>query len=137
MTRKWRTTEAVIDAYFVPLVRSLVEMMNAEPGAMRPSLQILQQWTDVFVNLYLYFQLFDWHLSWKHKLSISSWRNAWLTRETQRATDAPLLDAERPLLEDIDFLLDLAIHLLMPLASTLHQVPVVHSTHHGVQTICT
>jgi glycosyltransferase involved in cell wall biosynthesis len=130
----WRTTRLAIRRYFIPLLRQLVWVSSLGPREL--SRARTRAVTQLFVNLYIYFQNFDWSTTWSSSDVIVAWRSAWLEATQHAAAREPLLTAERPNIDEIDFLRALFTHFLLPLTSPFRSdTPVVHSSHHGIQSI--
>jgi hypothetical protein len=130
-TRDVMTNTYVITRYFLPLIAKLVEACNT----VSPSTDKVHEFVSCFVNLYLYFQHFDWVATWNSAEVVTAWRWHWLSYHEREARADNLLDAEHPTVDDVDFLKDLFVHLLTPLSVPLPQLPVYHCSHHGLQAL--
>lgn len=74
--------------------------------------------------------------TWNSSLVTTHWRAQWLERTQEAmAGEKQVMEAEKPSVEDIDLLKDLAVHLLVPLSVPLPQLPVYHCSHHGLQAL--
>ena len=134
--RLWITTTEVVERYFCPLVRQLVRASNCE----QPSDLQLDSFTNTFTNMHVYFQHFDWTKTWENPAVITVWRAEWIARmellqNSEKTDHNALLDAERPSLADIDSAMSIWIHMLLPLVVAIPDVPLVHASHHGIQSL--
>ncbi|KAG5462925.1 MAG: hypothetical protein BJ554DRAFT_2840, partial [Olpidium bornovanus] len=127
-----RTTTSVIRAKFIPLVKSLVRFSAATE---LPSEQ-LSEAENVFVQLYLYFRTYDWLRSWHHPYTQDAWVAEWLREATEGQSKGQYLRCELPTLKELNMLYLLVVRLLLILTAEIPKdLPVVHSSHHGIQSI--
>eukprot|EP00124_Ichthyophonus_hoferi_P002376 Ihof_evm5s159 gene=Ihof_evmTU5s159 len=130
-----RTTDDIVIRNFVPLVKQMIY------GMCQSNLQAHHQklYAEMFVKLHLYFQEFDWLVSWDHEATKLAWYGTWfnvLSNSWQtESKDDRLLQVEMPTLEDLDALFQLIVRLLFPLAARLPRLAVVHASHHGIQAL--
>ncbi|KAJ3095131.1 hypothetical protein HDU97_007244 [Phlyctochytrium planicorne] len=132
LRRKQRaTTDRVVRDLFVPLVEKLIE------GCFCPEIpaNMIGEYENVFVNLYHFFQMYDWTTAWNHVGTQEAWIQGWLKGGSKLWENGQLHDLETPTLQQIDILFGLITRLLLPLTVKLAKIPVVHASHHGIQAI--
>eukprot|EP00163_Fabomonas_tropica_P032433 TRINITY_DN812_c0_g2_i14.p1 TRINITY_DN812_c0_g2~~TRINITY_DN812_c0_g2_i14.p1 ORF type:complete len:4409 (+),score=1027.50 TRINITY_DN812_c0_g2_i14:338-13564(+) len=130
--KRWRTTDAVIHQYFIPLLRQLVSFVDQREFTTKQCDHVAR----IFVNLYLFWQNFDWTTSWEHPAVHFAWRKMWMRKEHERARSEPLFRAEKPTVDEVDFVRALFVHFLLPLTVPIPKhTTVVHASHHGIQTL--
>ncbi|KAJ3220233.1 hypothetical protein HDU67_003248 [Dinochytrium kinnereticum] len=130
LRRKQRaTTDRVVRDLFVPLVDKLVE------GCFRQEIPSsgIEEYEDVFVGLYHFFQLYDWTTAWNHACTQEAWIKGWLKGGAKLWKKGVLHDFESPTLQQIDILFGLITRLLLPLTVKVPELPVIHASHHGIQ----
>jgi glycosyltransferase involved in cell wall biosynthesis len=129
--KKMHTKDDIVTNIFSPIIYQLIyacmddELTNDK----------LQEYEELFVDLYLYFQKCDWTISWNHVVTQRTWILTWLECSEQKLREGKLIDIEMPTLKEIDMLFSLINRLLFPLSAKLDKVPVVHASHHGIQAI--
>ncbi|KAJ3218702.1 hypothetical protein HDU67_004484 [Dinochytrium kinnereticum] len=132
LRRKQRaTTDRVVRDLFIPLVEKLVE------GCFRADIpsSMIEEYENVFVGLYHFFQAYDWTTAWNHVGTQEAWIQGWLKGGAKLWKAGLLHDLETPTLQQIDILFGLITRLLLPLTVKLSKIPVVHASHHGIQAI--
>jgi glycosyltransferase involved in cell wall biosynthesis len=130
----WRTTRTAIRTYFIPLMRQLVWVCNVLERDMTPG--TTEGIVQLFVNLHVYFQNFDWTNTWNSADVIAAWREAWLVETSEIGRRERIIAAEVPNVDEIDFLRGLFVHFLLPLGTPYRPTTtVVHSSHHGIQSL--
>ena len=149
--REMRTTDAVVELYFLPLVTRLVDFcaqdnFTAEQldtatllvcGSLsRARVRVRLSRASQFADMYEYFQMMDWVKTWHHPATQERWVVQWSAHYTALDRSAKLTEAERPNYDDLLSALGFFIHFLLPLTMTINpRIPVVQSTHHGVQAL--
>ncbi|KAJ3112953.1 hypothetical protein HDU96_003954 [Phlyctochytrium bullatum] len=132
LRRKQRaTTDRVIREVFVPLVEKLIE------GCFKSKIpaESIEEYEQMFVNFYHFFQMYDWTSAWNHVETQKAWIQGWLKGGEKRWKNGELHDLETPTLQQIDILFGLITRLMLPLTVKLSKIPVVHASHHGIQAI--
>lgn len=139
-------------SYFIPILHQLIMGCTV---SQKPTAVQIQEWTSLFVNMYGYFQEYDWVSTWGHPVVVAFWRKMWCDMYEDPSTCAFVkvyiavtnlhglmigvqkryLEAEKPTLRDLDSLLSLFAHFLFPITVPLPPHPSYHATHHGLQTI--
>lgn len=134
--RRWRTTPKAIEKYFIPILEKLVDYCSM---ILDPTDQLVEEQTSTVVNMYTYFQEFDWLVTWNDPLVNATWRSGWCNaygpEVRQEFIDGKLIDAELPTMQDLDVLLSLFGHFLFPITARLPNHSVYHASHHGIQSI--
>ncbi|KAI9330603.1 hypothetical protein BDR26DRAFT_695285 [Obelidium mucronatum] len=126
-----KTTDAVVAAVFVPLVKQLVEaIMTQDLDSSR-----IQHDEHMIVSLYKYFRTHDWKLSWNHPLTQRVWMKLFLKKAKEMEKAHQLLKHESPTLAHISMLFTLTSRLLLILSKEIPKVPVIHVSHHGTQSL--
>lgn len=104
--RKWRTTPASIEKYFIPILNQLVQACSM---VQEPTDKLLEEQTSMIVNMYTYFQEFDWMTTWNDPLVNATWRSGWCNAYgpeiRQEYIEYKLLDGELPTMQDLGILL--------------------------------
>jgi len=129
--KKMHTKDEIVTNIFSPIIYQLIYACMDEDLTNDK----LQEYEELFVDLYLYFQKCDWTISWNHVVTQRTWICTWLEVSEQKLREGKLNDVEMPTLKEIDMLFSLINRLLFPLSATLDKVPVVHASHHGIQAI--
>jgi len=134
--RRWRTTPKAIEQYFIPILDKLIEACSL---VVEPTDKMLEEQTSMIVNMYTYFQEFDWITTWNDPLVNATWRSGWCNaygpEVRQEFIDNRLIGAELPTMQDLDILLSLFGHFLFPITAKLPSYSVYHASHHGIQSI--
>lgn len=134
--RRARTTPETIEKYFLPILDQLILSCSL---VLEPTDQLLAEHTSMIVNMYTYFQEFDWITTWNDPLVIATWRSGWCNsfgpQVRQEHIDYRLIDGELPTMQDLDILLSLFGHFLFPITAKLPSYSVYHASHHGIQSI--
>lgn len=129
--RSHRTTPAAIRNYFVPIFERLCRLCAQRyftPDELIGARALVR-------NMYLYFQRYDWAMTWQSAAVNATWLRFWHAR-TQDTPGGSVMAAERPTVYDMSLALSMFVHFLTPLAVTLpSKAPVVQATHHGIQTL--
>jgi glycosyltransferase involved in cell wall biosynthesis len=129
--KKMHTKDDIVSNIFSPIIYQLIYACMDEDLTNDK----LQEYEELFVDLYLYFQKCDWTISWNHVVTQRTWICTWLEVSEQKLREGKLIDIEMPTLKEIDMLFSLINRLLFPLSAKLDKVPVVHASHHGIQAI--
>jgi hypothetical protein len=95
--RTFRTNDVVIKETFVPL---LVRMLQGIYDEVETQESIRNATTDI-CNLYLYFQTYDWTMSWNHPTTHDAWRQACLFMQEKYALKNKIMDVERPNVDEV------------------------------------
>jgi hypothetical protein len=134
--RRWRTTPEAIEKYFIPILDKLIEATSL---VVEPTDKLLEEHTSMLVNMYTYFQEFDWIATWNDPLVNATWRSGWCNaygpEVRQEFIDNRLISAELPTMQDLDVLISLYGHFLFPVTAKLPSYTVYHASHHGIQSI--
>ncbi len=72
--RKWRTSPLAIKKYFIPILNQLIQSCSM---VLEPTDQLVEEQTSMIVNMYTYFQSFDWTMTWEDPLVSAQWRSGW------------------------------------------------------------
>ncbi|KAJ3020098.1 UNVERIFIED_CONTAM: hypothetical protein HDU68_010352 [Siphonaria sp. JEL0065] len=125
------TTDDVVATKFLPLVSRLIDAcMTNDLESKR-----LQQDEQMIVGLYQYFRTHDWKLSWDHPMTQKIWVKLLLKKAKELEKDGTLLLQESPTLAHLNMLFGLITRLLLILSKKIPNVPVVHISHHGSQSL--
>ncbi|KAI9346924.1 hypothetical protein BDR26DRAFT_931705 [Obelidium mucronatum] len=95
----------------------------------------IQQDEQMIVSLYQYFRTYDWRLSWDHPLTQKTWMTLFLRKAKELERSGRLLKHESPTLAHISMLFTLFSRLFLILSKEIPNVPVVHVSHHGTQSL--
>ncbi|KAI9346990.1 hypothetical protein BDR26DRAFT_92204 [Obelidium mucronatum] len=129
--RSIKTTDEVVVTQFLPLVTQLVDAcMTGNLDSRR-----IQQDEQMVVGLYQYFRVYDWKLSWDHPLTQKTWVRLMLNKAKELEQNGTLLGQESPTLAHISMLFTLIVRLLLILSKEIPNIPVVHVSHHGTQSL--
>lgn len=129
--KRLKTTTAVVRRFFLPLLSQLIHAC----AATNMERQDVADCTRMVINLYHYFQVFDWATTWRHPAVHERWSSLWTTIVEATPPDM-LIDAEHPNLDDLQESLSFFVHFLTPLAIPLEESAfVVQATHHGIQAL--
>jgi hypothetical protein len=60
--------------YFIPIIQQLIVACTT---LQKPTITQMQEWTSLFVNMYGYFQEYDWVTTWSHPVLVAFWRRTW------------------------------------------------------------
>ncbi|KAI9330601.1 hypothetical protein BDR26DRAFT_871239, partial [Obelidium mucronatum] len=129
--RSNKTTDLVVATVFVPLVRQLIDACMTEDL----DNQRIQQDEHMIVSLYKYFRIYDWKMSWNHPLTQKAWMSLLLQKAKDMEKAGLLLKQESPTLAHISMLFTLFSRLLLILSKEIPDIPVVHVSHHGTQSL--
>lgn len=58
----------------MPIIQQLVVACTT---IQKPTMIQMQEWTSLFVNMYGYFQEYDWVATWCHPIVVAYWRKTW------------------------------------------------------------
>ncbi len=120
--RKGRTTDSVIEAEFVPLLRQFLQGMEApESEGTRCGRTIYEMWR--------YFQRYDWNVTWKSEPAWRAFVQEVLRPYEERPED--FLPDEVPSLYDLTTAMRWMYNFLMPLNAPIPVTDVVHTTIAG------
>ncbi|KAI9346980.1 hypothetical protein BDR26DRAFT_855462 [Obelidium mucronatum] len=129
--RSIKTTDEVVVTQFLPLVTQLVDAcMTGNLDSRR-----IQEDEQMVVGLYQYFRVYDWKLSWDHPLTQKTWVRLMLNKAKELEQNGTLLGQESPTLAHISVLFTLIVRLLLVLSKEIPNIPVVHVSHHGTQSL--
>ncbi|KAJ1551798.1 hypothetical protein HK096_006822 [Nowakowskiella sp. JEL0078] len=133
-TLRWKavnTTNQVVNLTFVPLLKKIIL------GCMSTDLpqDSLEEYVRIFVDLYEYFQNYDWVTTWNHTATQDAWVTTWMEETARNHSNGNSLVLETPTLQEIDMLFSLLTRLLLVVTVKMPDIPVVHVSHHGVQAI--
>ncbi|KAJ3039736.1 hypothetical protein HDV00_011968 [Rhizophlyctis rosea] len=125
------TTTHVVNETFVPLIKKLIE------GCLKTEIKEdeIDGFVDMFVGLHHFFAGYDWVQAWDHVATQEAWVTTWLNGGWELWKTGQLVDIETPTLRHIEMLYDLIARLLLPLTVKIPKLPVIHSSHHGVQAV--
>ncbi|KAI8822406.1 uncharacterized protein EV422DRAFT_397436 [Fimicolochytrium jonesii] len=123
------TSQSIIEKRFVPLITKLVQ------GCMGEELHDVDGYERMFVELHEVVKAHDWVTLWNNKATQKAWIEGWLNTSWRYFEEHQLQAAETPTLREVEMLFDLISRLLMALSMELPKVPVIHSSHHGIQAI--
>ncbi|KAJ3029686.1 UNVERIFIED_CONTAM: hypothetical protein HDU68_011402 [Siphonaria sp. JEL0065] len=126
-----KTTDVVVATIFVPLVRQLIDACMTEDLHN----ERIQQDEHTIVSLYKYFRVYDWKMSWNHPLTQKAWMSLLLQKAKDMENAGVLTKQESPTLAHISMLFTLFSRLLLILSKEIPDIPVVHVSHHGTQSL--
>ncbi|KAJ3099988.1 hypothetical protein HK100_004800 [Physocladia obscura] len=129
--RSVRTTESIISKKFVPLVTELIDACMTEDL----DVHRVRQDEQIILAFYEYFKLHDWRKSWDHPLTQRAWMTTFLEKAKELELAGILLKHESPTLAQISIIFTLFSRLLLILSKEIPNVPVVHVSHHGTQSL--
>ncbi|CAN0232019.1 unnamed protein product, partial [Scytosiphon promiscuus] len=136
--RETRTTKAAINAFFIPQLKTLIDLANT-PGE-SVSVGGLEVAATAIAEIYAYFQVFDWETTWKAGTTHDHWAASWLACAARDKQAGPLLNSERPNLAELHEILNYWQTLLTCLQVQLPEMNadnrgVIHVSHHGTQAL--
>ena len=120
--RRQATTEAVIEAEFVPLLRRFLRGMEASEIDSAGCGETIHR-------LWRYFQTYDWNVTWKSQAAWNAFVEEVLRPYEERSHD--FLPHEQPSLFDLTTTMRWMYHFLMPLNAPVPKTDVVHTTIAG------
>ncbi|KAJ3124547.1 hypothetical protein HK100_011195, partial [Physocladia obscura] len=129
--RNVRTTDKIVSLKFVPIIVELIHACMTEDLETRR----VQQDEQLILSFYDYFKTHDWRKSWDHSLTQRMWMATFLEKAKEMENDGRLLKHESPTLAHISMLFTLFSRLLLILSREIPNVPVVHVSHHGTQSL--
>ncbi|KAJ3129659.1 hypothetical protein HK100_008491 [Physocladia obscura] len=129
--REVRTTDKVVRTKFVPIIVELIHACLTENLDTRR----VHQDEQLILSFYEYFKLHDWRKSWDHPLTQRAWMTTLLEKAKEMEIAGTLLKHESPTLSHISILFTLFSRLLLILSKEIPNVPVVHVSHHGTQSL--
>ncbi|CAN0075906.1 unnamed protein product, partial [Ectocarpus fasciculatus] len=139
--RESRTTNAAINAFFIPQLKTLIDLANTRGEAV--SVGGLEVAATAIAEIYAYFQarVFDWETTWKAGTTHDHWAASWLACAARDKQAGPLLNSERPNLAELHEILNYWQTLLtcfqqvqLPEMNAVNR-GVIHVSHHGTQAL--
>ena len=112
-SRRLRTTDRVINTFFLPQVVGIVRAC----AALSMQGEEMRSWRATVINLHTFFQRFSWAETWSHPEVLMRWSHTWFSvLAADRPKYARQASAELPSLTDLHLALAYVQRLLLPLA---------------------
>jgi glycosyltransferase involved in cell wall biosynthesis len=126
--RKQRTTPAVIETGFLPILSVLARMSFCDKTLSHVDI------VDAITSFYVYFQLFDWTYTWSSMLTRRAWRELVFKLAIKSFADSP--EEFRPTPTEANMaLLELSQNLLSLSRPINPKISVYQTSHHGPQAL--
>jgi len=117
--RKKATTDALVEAEFVPLLRRFLRGMACDPSE-------ISAHASVIYEIWSYFQRYDWKRSWKSRPAWEAFVEE--VMRPYRGREAELAPYEVPSMYDLTTAMRWLYHFMTPLGAPVPKTDIVHTT---------